>query len=80
MLDLLALTNELRERVKTGNAETKKELLFFLAALILGSNGLWNGAFFKRLEQPRGTKQTKGMRPLNCPNKFIFQLIIIRQK
>ena len=37
---LLALTNVLRVRVKTGNAENKKELLFFLAALILGSNGL----------------------------------------
>ena len=30
---LLALTNVLRARVQTGNAENKKELLFFLAAL-----------------------------------------------
>ena len=63
---LLALTNVLRERLKTGNAENKKkELLFFLAALFLGSSGLWNGAFFKRLEQPNETKQSKGMRPLD---------------
>ena len=56
MLDLLALTNVLSARVKTGNAENKKELIFFLAALILNSNDLWNGAFFKRLEPAQRNK------------------------
>jgi hypothetical protein len=51
--------------VETGSADNKKraalfsELLFFLVA-----SGLWNGAFFKRLEQPGGTKEATGGRPL----------------
>jgi hypothetical protein len=40
---LLALTNELRERLKTGNAENKKRASIFIEALVLGSNVLWNG-------------------------------------
>jgi hypothetical protein len=55
MFDLLALTNVLRELVNTVNAENKKELLFFLAALFLDSSVLWNGAFF----QANGTSQAK---------------------
>jgi hypothetical protein len=39
-LDLVALTNELRERVKTGNAEDKKRASIFIEALVLDSNGL----------------------------------------
>jgi hypothetical protein len=43
MLDLFALTNELRERVKTGNADNKKRASLFRGALFLVANGLWNG-------------------------------------
>ncbi len=72
----LALTNVLRVRVKTGNAENKKRASIFIEALIFGSNDLWNGAFFKRLEQPSETKQSKGMRPLDCPLNSITLCLV----
>lgn len=50
----------------------KKELLFFIEALVLDSSDLWNGSLLKRLEQPNVTKQTIVGRPLDCP--FIFFL------
>jgi len=65
--------------VETGNADNKKraalfsELLFFLVA-----SDLWNGAFFKRLEQPSGTKEATEGRPLYCL-LFIGKLFLLKR-
>jgi hypothetical protein len=45
-------------RVKFGNAEIKKGLLFFLAALSFGFKWSVKRSLLKRLEQPNATKQT----------------------
>lgn len=59
-------------RVKIGSAETKKELLFFLAALSFGFKWSLERSLLKRLEKPNRTKQTIGVRPLDCPsNSYI---------
>ena len=50
---LLALTNVMSERVKIGSAESKKELLFFLAALSFGFKCSVEWSFF----QATGTAQ-----------------------
>ena len=61
-----ALTNAMSERVKIGSVESKKELLFFIEALSFGFKWSAKRSLLKRLEQPNVTKQTIGMRPLDC--------------
>jgi hypothetical protein len=59
--------NAMSARLKIGNEENKKELLFFIEALSFGFKWYLERSLLKRLENPNATKQTIGEKPLDCP-------------
>jgi hypothetical protein len=58
--------NAMSARVKIGNEENKKELLFFIEALSFGFEWSLEWSLLKRLEKPNATKQTIGEKPIDC--------------
>jgi hypothetical protein len=58
--------NAMSARVKIGNEENKKELLFFIEALSFGFKWYLERSLLKRLENPNVTKQTIGEKPIDC--------------